>query len=131
MKALAADVLLRFLLNDDRTQGRRALKLFEDAEARSDRFLITAPVLLEMLWVLTAVHDLSRADVIHALELLTQMPILEFEDYDGALKLIRLGRSTKAPLPDILIGLSARSRGCDATLSFDRSLARTGLTESV
>jgi len=57
------------------------------------------------------------------------MPVLEFQNYDHVLDLTRLGKSTKADLPDILIGLAGRSCGCEGTLTFDKRLISTGLFE--
>jgi predicted nucleic-acid-binding protein len=112
-------------------QARRVRELFEDGERTGRRFMVTVPVVLELLWVLSAVYELSRDDVLYALDLLSQMPILEFEDYEGAQRLIRLGNETKADLPDLLIGLAGRARECEATLTFERGLAKTGLFERV
>lgn len=131
MKALDTNVIVRFLLDDDKTQARRVQELFEDGERTGRRFMVTVPVVLELLWVLSAVYELSRDDVLYALELLTQMPILEFEDYEGAQHLIALGRESRADLPDLLIGIAGRSRGCETTLTFERGLAKIGLFESV
>ncbi len=129
MKALDTNVIVRFLINDDRTQGRKARVLFESAERTGERYLITTPVLLETIWVLSAVYDLAREDVLHALELLTQIPFLEFESYETVLELVRLGATTNADLPDLLIGLSGKAAGCESTLTFDKGLGPTGLFE--
>lgn len=129
MKALDTNVIVRFLINDDKTQGRKARLLFENAERTGERYLITTPVLLETIWVLSAVYDLAREDVLHALELLTQIPILAFESHEIVLELVRLGASTNAGLPDLLIGLSGKDAGCDSTLTFDKGLGPTGLLE--
>ncbi len=129
MKALDTNVIVRFLINDDKTQGRKARVLFENAERSGERYLILTPVLLETIWVLSAVYDLAREDVLHAVELLTQIPILEFERYETVLELIRLGATTNADLPDLLIGLSGKAAGCESTLTFDKGLGPTGLFE--
>jgi predicted nucleic-acid-binding protein len=131
MKALDTNVIIRFLVNDDKAQGRKVQELFEEAEENTRRFLITTPVVLEVLWVLSAVYDFARDETLHALELLTQLPILEFEDYDGMQQLIRLGRSTNADLPDIVIGLAGKSQGCETTLTFEKGLTPTGLFEQL
>ena len=131
MKALDTNVLVRFLVNDDKAQGRRVYRLFEQAETAADHFLITTPVILELLWVLSAVYDFTREELLHAIELLTQMPVLLFDDYDGMQQLIRLGRSTRADLPDLLIGLAGKANGCETTLTFERGLAQTGLFEQL
>jgi predicted nucleic-acid-binding protein len=129
LKALDTNVIVRFLINDDKTQGRKARVLFENAERTGERYLIGTTVLLETIWVLSAVYDLAREDVLHALELLTQIPILEFESYETVLELVRLGATTNADLPDLLIGLSGKAAGCESTLTFDKGLGRTGLFE--
>jgi predicted nucleic-acid-binding protein len=131
VKALDTNVIVRFLINDDETQGRKARDLFEAAERTGERFLIGTAVLLETIWVLSAVYDLARADVLHAIELLTQIPILEFESHEIVVDLVRLGATSKADLPDLLIGLSARAAGCESTLTFDRGLGPTGLFETL
>jgi len=86
---------------------------------------------LELIWVLRAVYEFERAEVLDALELLSQMPILEFEDFDQVSQLIRIGRDTKADLPDLVIGLSGRARGCETTLTFEKGLEKTGLFERI
>jgi predicted nucleic-acid-binding protein len=131
MKALDTNSLIRFLVNDDKAQGRKVEKLFEETEEIAGRFLITTPVVLEILWVLSAVYDFTRQEILHALELLTQLPILEFEDYSSMQQLIRLGHATRADLPDLLIGLVGKSCGCETTLTFEKGLTSTGLFEQL
>jgi predicted nucleic-acid-binding protein len=129
MKALDTNILVRLLVADDQVQARRVRDAFEDLERTGERFMITSLVLLELIWVLSAVYDFSREEVTRALELLSQMPVLEFQNYDHVLDLTRLGSGTKADLSDILIGLAGRSCGCEATLTFDKRLTATGLYE--
>ena len=131
MKALDTNVIVRFLVNDDKTQAQRVRSLFETAEAKGDQFLVTTVVVLETIWVLKAAYDFTRGEILLALELLTEIPILEFEDYDGLQQLIRLAQSIKADLPDLVIGLAGRRQGVDATLTLEKGLVRTGLFEQV
>ena len=129
MKALDTNVIVRFLVNDDRSQGRRARRLFQEAESSGDRLLITRPVVLETTWVLSAVYGFTRDEVLRAVELLLQMPVLEFDDYDSMQQLVRLGRTTRADLSDLLIGLAGKACGCEATVTFEKGLGDTGLFE--
>ena len=75
------------------------------------------------------IFEINKSRVLHALELLTQMPILEFDSHETVLELIRLGATTNADLPDLLIGLSGKAAGCESTLTFDKGLGPTGLFE--
>lgn len=131
MKALDTNVLVRFLVRDDPDQAEKVGRLFEEAETTGKTFLVTVPVVLELLWVLSSSYEFSRAESLRALELLAQLPILKFENRGGLLDLIRLGKTTAADLPDLLIGLQGKHRGCDVTLSFERRLATIPFFERV
>ena len=129
MKALDTNVIVRLLINDDKVQGRRAKALLEKAEEESERYFLSLLVILETIWVLSAVYKLNRSEVLDALELLTQMPVLELENDGTVQELLRMGRSGNADLPDLLIGLSAKARGCETTLTFEKGLETTALFE--
>ncbi len=129
MKALDTNVVVRFLVNDDRRQAERAKELLLEAERSGRPLLLTDPVLLELMWVLNATYDFSRPEVIDVLELLSGMPALCFESYDLLIALITRGRRSNVDLPDLLIGLCAAAHGCDSTVTFEKNLPATGLFE--
>jgi predicted nucleic-acid-binding protein len=131
LKALDTNVIVRFLINDDKTQGRKTRRLFEDAERTGERYWISTPVLLETIWVLSAVYELAREDVLLALDSLVRIPILEFESHESVIELVRMGATSRTDLPDLLIGLAGRAAGCDSTLTFEKGLAATGLFERI
>ena len=131
MKALDTNVLVRLLVNDDRAQAGKAKALLERAESGGEQFFVTFLVVLELMWVLSASYRFERSEVIEALRMLSGLPVLSFEDYDGIIDLIELASTNRADLPDLLIGLRAKACGCDATLTFEKRLARTPLFESL
>lgn len=125
MKALDTNVLVRFLVNDDREQAQIVKELFESAERANEVFMVTSLVALELIWVLSAVYECSRADILRTLEQLCMLPIVQFEDLTLIQRLINMGRGATTDLPDLLIGLSGLSLGCETTLTFDRKAAQT------
>jgi len=129
VRALDTNVIVRFLVRDDERQAGRARRLLEDAEESGERYLVTRVVMLETIWVLSAVYGLSRDEVLDAVELLSQLAVLELEDHDAAMELVRLGRATGTHLPDLVIGLAGKSCGCDTTLTLEKGLEPTGLFE--
>ena len=131
MIALDTNVVVRFLVNDDEVQGRKVRALFYSAEKTGENLFITVPVLLELIWVLSAVYDFTRDEVIEALELLTEMPILRLENFGSVQQLIHLGRVMRADLPDLLIGLTGQTYGCEYTLTFEKGVSKTGLFEQL
>lgn len=129
MRALDTNIIIRFLVKDHVAQARRARSLLEQAEATGDRFLIATSVMLETIWVLSAVYDFSRGETLDALDLIAQMPIFEFEDYEITRELIHLGRASKVDLSDLLIGLAGQASGAKTTITFEKGLESTGLFE--
>ncbi|MBP7867556.1 MAG: type II toxin-antitoxin system VapC family toxin [Acidobacteria bacterium] len=120
MKALDTNVLVRFLVNDDRAQAERVRRLLAGAEEEGESFLITLPVVMELIWVLRSVYGLDKAAILEALDALTLMPVLEFEQVDRVRELIRLGLKTRLELVDLLICICGRLSGAESTLTFDR-----------
>jgi len=131
MNALDTNVLVRLLVNDDEAQCAKAKALCERAEVRGERLFVAIPVVLELFWTLRAVYDCPRADIIGALEQLTLTPLFAFEAPDRIRDLIDLGRKTALDPADILIGLTARDFGYEATLTFDRRATKSELFQRI
>ncbi len=129
MKALDTNVVVRFLVNDDRRQAEHAKKVLLAAERAGSPLLLTELVLLELMWVLRATYAFSRSEVIDVLELLAGMPALCFESYDLLIALIRRGRGSNIDLADLLIGLRAAAQGVESTVTFEKNLPTTRLFE--
>ena len=126
MKGLDTNILIRFLVNDDKRQGEIVRSLFLKAEKRSETFFVSSTVLLEVIYVLDSVYRFSRTDILGALDSLLAMPILVFDQPDVAHKLILEGGTEKAELEDMLIALQAKEAGASSTLTFDRKAAKYG-----
>lgn len=75
MIALDTNVVVRFLVNDDPAQARRARALIE-----ANAVYAPVTVLLETEWVLRGGYRLSRADVVRLLRGLLGLPELATED---------------------------------------------------
>ena len=77
MKALDTNVLIRFLVKDDELQAKAVYKLFKKAESKAEAFFIPILVVLEIFWVLEAVYEISREEIIDSIDELLLMPILQ------------------------------------------------------
>jgi predicted nucleic-acid-binding protein len=66
---LDTNLLLRYLLNDDAAQAKRALRLLESAPLVT----VTPTIALELVWVLEC-SDCSRAEIIGALRHVLGLP---------------------------------------------------------
>lgn len=55
MKALATNVLVRFLVKDDEQQAQAVYRKFKQAEDKKEIFFIPVLVVLETVWALESV----------------------------------------------------------------------------
>lgn len=124
MNALDTNILVRFLVRDDKKQAQLVYTRFKQAEAAGECLLVPLLVVLETIWVLESVYDLSRSDILSAIEDLIHMPILEFEADEIILSFLSHGKDTKLELSDLLIACSAQATGSDTVLTFDKKAAR-------
>ncbi|MCG7897872.1 MAG: type II toxin-antitoxin system VapC family toxin [Candidatus Thiodiazotropha weberae] len=128
MIAIDTNVLLRYLLDDDKQQSKRAAKLIDESET----VLITDIVLVETLWTLKGKkYKLGKDGLIKVLNSLFEEPNLCFEDDQTvwrALSDFRKAKPTRRKaldFPDALIINKAKyhaestNQSMDGVYSFD------------
>lgn len=69
MIVLDTNLLLRYLLNDDKAQAKRVARLLDTAPLVT----VTTTIILEMVWVLES-SDCSRAEIVTALRHVLGLP---------------------------------------------------------
>ena len=129
LRAIDANVFLRYLLNDIPEQAERARSLIESEQPLG----VTVIALAEVGWTLTGPrHKLGRAAVATQLiKLLSRENIvpLGFDKAEAQSTLAACTyRSRAANLGDALIAACARTAGVHEIYSFDRRFLRAGLT---
>jgi predicted nucleic-acid-binding protein len=124
MIGLDTNVLVRYLMQDDPAQAKRASTAIESAAGRGERMRLSAITLCELVWVLESAYDQARADVARALEQIVRTADFDLEHARHVRTAIEQYRSTPADFADVLIGLVNEAAGCEYTLTFDRSLKR-------
>ena len=118
MIGLDTNVLVRFLVQDDRTQFERAQKLIK-SEARTHGVFISLLVLLETEWVLRSRYGLLKNDFIRVLSELLESADLQIEDEPSVEVALFWWKDSSAEFVDCLISARHRALGCRATASFD------------
>lgn len=126
MKALDTNVLVRFLVQDDNKQVKVVNQLFEKAEIEKKNLYVTQLVVLELIWVLESVYKVPRNAILHSLNELLSMPVLNFEKQAILRAFITSASNNNFDLSDLLIGQAAISADCETTLTFDKKAAKSG-----
>ena len=125
MIGLDTNVLVRYFAQDDPKQSWTATEIIEGL-TESDQGFVSLVTIIETVWVLTRVYELSTADVARAVERMLQADTLTVQNEQeifAAVIALRTGRGTFA---DALIGALSTWAGCTSTLTFDQKAARWG-----
>jgi predicted nucleic-acid-binding protein len=124
MKALDTNILIRYLVQDDPVQSRKAATHIENAAAAGDQILISDIVLCETVWVLDSAYGYEKMEIAGAIEKLLQSATFVFAAKDVVAAAFEEYRSTKVDFADCLIGRLHLSLGCERTVTFDHALRK-------
>ena len=122
MIALDTNVLIRFLVEDNEAQSRRATELIEGAVARDEQLFVSDIVMCETVWVLSSAYRFSRAEIVDALSQLLRARSVVFSSADNIARALDAYRKERGDFADYLIREHARSAGVETVATFDGAL---------
>jgi predicted nucleic-acid-binding protein len=122
VRAADTNLLVRYIVNDDRKQADAVQRLFRECRARGEAVFIPTLVLCELVWVLDRVYSLPKPNLIEVLESILQVGFFQFENEDVVRQALQNYRAGKASFPDYAIGEIGKQAGCRDTVTFDRAL---------
>jgi predicted nucleic-acid-binding protein len=120
--ALDTNVLVRFLVEDDRAQSAAAAALIEEALSDGEGLFVSDIVVCETVWVLTAAYRVKRPAVIAILRDLLRAKQLVFSAPDSLSRSLDAFAAGRGDFADYLIREHARAAGCEQVATFDRAL---------
>ena len=123
MIGLDANVLVRYIAQDDSKQSPKATRLIESLTVDAPGYVSIVSV-VELVWVLTGCYALTRSGICEVLETLLRTKEIIVANADILWKAVRLFKEGKADFADCLIERSANEAGCNHTATFDRDAAR-------
>ncbi|MBI1747664.1 MAG: type II toxin-antitoxin system VapC family toxin [Acidobacteria bacterium] len=122
MKGLDTNILVRYLVKDDRKQAERASAYIREATADGESCFINHVVIGELVWVLESAYEYGKNEIADVLEKILVTKQLEIEAKDIVRQAVQDYRRGRGDLADYLIGRSNQAQGCEVTASFDRAL---------
>ena len=131
MKGVDTNILIRFLIGDDEQQARKVYNVFKKTELDKNELFVPLLVILELIWVLESVYEISRTDILDSVSDLLLMPILKFENQSVLQQFIISAQGNRYDLSDLLIAHSAKIQGCETVLAFDKKASKFSLFELV
>lgn len=124
MLGLDTNVLVRFLLSDDRQQALRARAAIDRAATAGEPIIIGLLTLLETEWVLRTRAGFDKPAIIGAFKQLLESRDLVFESEPAVEQAIYHYENGRADFADCLMIAQYRAIGCRSMLTFDTHAAR-------
>lgn len=124
MIGLDTNVLVRYIVQDEPEQAEAAENLIESRCTVQSPGHVGVPVLVELVWVLTAAYRYDRLVVASVIRQLLRTAEILVEERETAWSALREFEAGGADFADCLIGHRNHARGCDRTYTFDRGAAR-------
>jgi len=124
MIAIDTNVLVRFLVEDDRAQTRRAQALFAKTIAQGDKVFIPDLVLVETVWVLSRSYRVSKREIVTVLKLLIIAQHVQVESKERVQDALKAFERGKGGFADCLIREIAYANGCSSVATFDKDLLK-------
>lgn len=120
---LDANVILRFLRNDDARLSPAAAKLFQKAAAGKTALFVSAVTINEVFFAFTSYYKLSQPDVARKLIPFVRTGVAEFEHEDCLLDALQRVVAANVDFGDAYLAAFA-ARHDDPVASFDRDLGK-------
>jgi len=120
---LDANVLIRFLVDDEPEQAARARQLMVSLTSENPGY-VSLISLIETLWVLKHHYHSPREAVVDAVDSLLDAASLKIQCSDEVRAAVVLSRRHGVDLPDCLVAMLGAGAGCDHTVTFDRRAVR-------
>lgn len=127
MIGLDANVLVRYLTQDDARQSAIATRLIENGLNAATPGFISLVVLVELCWVLKRLYGATELELIDTATDLLASARFQVEGravVQAAVQRMRTPKS-KGGLTDHLIVEIAKTQGCTHTVSFDKAAVRS------
>ncbi|MDX2221666.1 MAG: type II toxin-antitoxin system VapC family toxin [Rhodospirillaceae bacterium] len=123
MLGFDTNILVRYVVRDDPIQNTIADRLLENDLSPENPGFVNHIVLVEFVWVLDRTYRFSRDRIARALDELLNSERLVIERQHIVERALKIYKSTRLDLADILINYVNEMYGCTSTLTLDRGQA--------
>jgi len=124
MLGIDTNILVRFLVQDDRAQFEKARKLIQREITAGGRIFVNLLVIMETEWVLRSRYAVPKNKIVATISNLLEASDIQFEDESTIEEALYVWKDAAADFTDCLIGAKNRRLGCRATATFDTKASR-------
>lgn len=124
MVALDTNVLIRYIVQDDKAQARSAVQLIERECTPDEPGFVNLIVMCEMVWVLKSGYGYSRKVVASVIRAMLTSAELDIEASETVWQALGTFERGKADFADGLIGIHNKKNHAVTTYTFDFNAAQ-------
>ena len=124
MIGVDTNVLARYIVQDDPEQADAAVRLIEGRCTAQSPGYVSTPVLMELVWVLSAAYRYEKSVVASVIRQILRTTEFVVEERETTWSAMREFEAGAADFADCLIAHRNHARGCTQTYTFDRRAAR-------
>ena len=124
MIGLGTNVVLRYLVQDDPVQSRRATEIITRRLSEHEPGFVSLVTILEVVWVLKSLYKRSRHQIANDVEMILAADTLEVQNEQQVYHAVVALRNGTGAFEDALIGSLGIWRGCSVTFTFDEKAAQ-------
>lgn len=124
MRGLDTNVLVRYLVWDDKKQAQKAADCIKKIIDAGNSCFINVIVFCELVWVLESAYGYTREEIAEVCEKILMIKQFKIESKDIVRMAVIDYKNGKADLADYLIGEINIHKGCKFTYTFDRALKK-------
>jgi predicted nucleic-acid-binding protein len=121
---LDTNVLVRYIVQDDPVQSRKATQLIEGKLGLDDPGFVSLVAMVETSWVLKRAYRLSDLSLAAAIERILQIDVLVVESEQEVFAAMIALKARRGSFADALIGALNAKAGCSRTATFDHEALR-------
>ena len=119
MKGVDTNVLVRFFVEDDEKQARRARAVVVAARSRGEPLIVPELAVAELVWVLRSRYRRPLPEIQRLVGAMLASPDFHFADRDLLSRAHRSWCSGQGDLADYVMREHAAAQGCDVVVTFD------------
>jgi predicted nucleic-acid-binding protein len=124
MIGLDTNILIRYIVEDDPVQLRKATECIEQHLTERNYGFISTVVIAEIAWVLESVYGFTHTEIAAAIERILQIEVLVVQNESDVFTAMIAVREGRGSFADALIGAINTQADCSRTLTFDRKALR-------
>ena len=126
MRAIDANIILRYLTNDVPSQAKQAEELLKRVEEGSEEVFLPDIILADIIWILKGYYKQPREEIREWITAIISLQGLIFSDKDTALNALDIYLDKKIDWSDAFAASQMLQREITEIYSFDRHFDKIG-----